>query len=59
MRKPAQTKNGFPQNAEARPDKKQVSAKCGNLPSEKTAFRKLRKLAQTKNDLPQNTETKP
>ena len=56
MRKLAQRKNSFPQNAEARPDEKRLSAKCGSSPSEKTAFRKMRKLAQRKNGFPQNAE---
>ena len=52
MRKLAQRKNGFPQNAEARPEEKQQTAKCGSPPSEKTANRKMRKPAQTKNSKP-------
>ena len=31
MRKSAQKKNSFPQNAEACPEKKQLSAKCGKI----------------------------
>ena len=31
MRKPAQKKNDFPQNAEVCPEEKRLSAKCGNL----------------------------
>ena len=31
MRKLAQTKNSFPQIAEARPEEKQLSANCGNF----------------------------
>ena len=46
MRKLAQKKNSFPQNAEACPEKK-------------TAFRKMRKLAQKKNSFPQNAEARP
>ena len=59
MRKTAQRKNAFPQNAEACPEKKRLSAKCGSLPRKKTAFRKMRKLAQRKNSFRQNAETCP
>ena len=59
MRKLAQRKNGFPQNAEAHPDEKRLSAKCGSSPRRKTAFRKMRKLAQRKNGFPQNAEVRP
>ena len=59
MRKFAQRKNSFPQDAEACPEKKRLSAKCGSLPRGKTAFRKMRKLAQKKNGFPQNAEACP
>ena len=50
----AQTKNGKPQIAVSRSDKKRQTANCGFLPDEKTTNRKMRFLAQTKNSKPQN-----
>jgi hypothetical protein len=50
MRKLAQKKNSFPQDAETCPEKKRLSARCENLPREKTAFRKLRKLGVILNE---------
>jgi hypothetical protein len=51
MRKSAQKENSFPQNAEACPEEKRLSAKCGNL-FQISVFRTVRFLAWRKNDKP-------
>ena len=59
MRKLAQRKTGFPQNAEVCPDENRLSAKCGSSPREKTAFRKMRKSAPDEKRLSANCGSSP